>query len=185
MTEQETEIMAELKAACETCVYEIIELLHSVPLLHQEPFVGSERSNRIRAARHLARKAVDMANDKLTQQPSITSCSTCGQKTVINGNCGCDPANEPKHAPSLKCAEDMQRRGLCADEHPQLLADFIAVQTSCDRLLESRDRLLTACKTFWEVYGRPHGLCAPRVSYVEWESVRDTVHAAIAAEAEG
>lgn len=56
MTDQERSIMAELKAACETCVEEITDLLRRIP----QPYIG-EMSNGIRAARHLARRATGNA----------------------------------------------------------------------------------------------------------------------------
>lgn len=60
MTDQEQKIMAELKAACETCEYAIGALL-------QRPCGWTEESAiRIRAARHLASRAVAMAGETLT-----------------------------------------------------------------------------------------------------------------------
>jgi hypothetical protein len=62
MTEQEQAIMAELKAACQTCVNCITGILEvtDAMLKPQGPWIN------IRAARHLARRAVAMANEHLT-----------------------------------------------------------------------------------------------------------------------
>lgn len=62
MTEQERAIMAELKAACETCVSCISKLLDVKDALLEpmNPWVN------IRAARHLARRAIAKADELLT-----------------------------------------------------------------------------------------------------------------------
>ena len=62
MTDQEQKIMAELKAACETCAKEIAGVLRLIST--STTTVAS--CIRLRAARHLARRAVGMPDEQLT-----------------------------------------------------------------------------------------------------------------------
>jgi hypothetical protein len=76
MTKQEQAVVAELKAACETCVSTITAIVEQAQprattvygLMDAEPSMDPCWVN-LRAAGHLARRAVAMADEKLTDAP--------------------------------------------------------------------------------------------------------------------
>ncbi len=72
MTDQETKVMAELKAACETCAETMSDLLECGSRLPPPQLAHDEMKTtgawiRLRAACHLACRAVAMADDQLTE----------------------------------------------------------------------------------------------------------------------